>query len=176
MANTVNGGSHSSIESLNGSWVKLDGSFRNGYGAQHSPVISEDDAMEDLLAEAVEEQSKQGSSGEKSPSGSPREQCPSGLLRTGDPILPQEQNTDWIWEWSSRIEVQPQKEWKMQHPTKKSKPRGSALSIRGTKVMRSSELMNMNFYVVVPAVVLSHLIAFGIGVYVGRRMVQVDAL
>lgn len=99
MANTVNGGSHSSIESLNGesrrltkpvlecnlplrqnnirniwrvfviysfctlsgSWVKLDGSFRNGNGAQHSPVISEDDAMEDLLAEAVEEQSKQGS-------------------------------------------------------------------------------------------------------------------
>lgn len=46
---------------LTGSWVKLDGSFRNGNGAQHSPVISEDDAMEDLLAEAVEEQSKQGS-------------------------------------------------------------------------------------------------------------------
>lgn len=99
MANTVNGGSHSSSESLNGefakarsrmqlplrennirntngdclvviynslhpltgSWVKLDGSFRNGNGAQHSPVISEDGAMEDLLAEAVEEQSKQGS-------------------------------------------------------------------------------------------------------------------
>lgn len=101
MANTVNGGSHSSTESLNGefykhaksrvrecilplrqnnigniiwlafdteglftltgSWVKLDGSFRNGNGAQHSPVISEDGAMEDLLAEAVEEQSKQGS-------------------------------------------------------------------------------------------------------------------
>lgn len=46
---------------LTGSWVKLDGSFRNGNGAQHSPVISEDGAMEDLLAEAVEEQSKQGS-------------------------------------------------------------------------------------------------------------------
>ena len=28
------------------------------------------------------------------------------------------------------------REWKMQHPTKKTKPRGSALSIRGTKVMR----------------------------------------
>ena len=41
--------------------MKLDGSFRNGNGAQHSPVISEDGAMEDLLAEAVEEQSKQGS-------------------------------------------------------------------------------------------------------------------
>ncbi|XP_020628130.1 BCL2/adenovirus E1B 19 kDa protein-interacting protein 3-like isoform X1 [Orbicella faveolata] len=174
MANNVNGGSHSSIESLNGSWVKLDGSFRNGNGAQHSPVISEDGAMEDLLAEAVEEQSKQGSSGEKSPSSSP---SPPGLLRTGDPILPQERNTDWIWEWSSRIESQPPKDWKMQHPTKKSKPRGSTLSIRRTKVMRSSsELMNINFYVVVPAVVLSHLIAFGIGVYVGRRMVQVDAL
>ncbi|XP_022782907.1 BCL2/adenovirus E1B 19 kDa protein-interacting protein 3-like [Stylophora pistillata] len=177
MANTVNGGSQSSTESLNGSWVKLDGSFRNGNGAQHSPVISEDGTMEDLLAEAVQEQlSKQGSSGEKSPSGSPREQCPPGNLRTGDPILPQEQNTDWIWEWSSRIEVQPQKEWKMQHPRRKSKPRGAKLSIRGTKVMRSAELMNINFYVVVPAVLLSHLIAFGIGVYVGRRMVQVDAL
>lgn len=178
MANTINGGSHSSIESLNGSWVKLDGSSRNGSGAQHSPVISEDGAMEDLLAEAVEEQSKQSSSGEKSLSGSPSPPSPPGLLRTGDAILPQEQNTDWIWEWSSRIEVQPQKDsWKMQHPTKKSKPRGSTLSIRRTKVMRSSsELMNINFYVVVPAVVLSHLIAFGIGVYVGRRMVQVDAI
>ena len=26
-----------------------------------------------------------------------------------DPVLPQERNTDWIWEWSSRVEVQPQK-------------------------------------------------------------------
>ncbi|CAH3181434.1 unnamed protein product [Porites lobata] len=178
MSNTVNGGSHSSTESLNGewSWVKLDGSFRNGNGAQHSPVISEDGAVEDLLAEAVEEQSKQGSSGEKSPFGSPRgEECAQGLLRTADQVLPQEQNTDWIWEWSSRIEVQPQKEWKMQHPRKKSKPRGTPLSIRGTKVMKSStELMNINFYIVVPALVVSHLIAFGIGVYVGRRVVQVD--
>lgn len=82
MANTVNGGSHSSIESLNGSWVKLDGSFRNGNGARHSPVISEDGAMEDLLAEAVEEQSKQGSSSEKSPSGSRSSPSPPGLLRT----------------------------------------------------------------------------------------------
>lgn len=53
--------SFNSLYTLSGSWVKLDGSFRNGNGAQHSPVISEDDAMEDLLAEAVEEQSKQGS-------------------------------------------------------------------------------------------------------------------
>lgn len=53
--------SFNSFYTLSGSWVKLDGSFRNGNGAQHSPVISEDDAMEDLLAEAVEEQSKQGS-------------------------------------------------------------------------------------------------------------------
>ena len=30
----------------------------------------------------------------------------------------------------------------------------------------SSELMNINFYVVVPAVVLSHLIAFGIGLVI----------
>lgn len=41
--------------SLVGSWVKLDSAFRNGNGVQHSPVISEDGAMEDLLAEAVEE-------------------------------------------------------------------------------------------------------------------------
>lgn len=176
MANTVNGGSHSSVESLNGSWVKLDGAFRNGNGVQHSPVISEDGAMEDLLAEAVEEH-RNGSSGEKSPSGSPRgEECPQGLLRTAERVLPQEPSTDWIWEWSSRIEVQPQKQWKLQHPVKKSKARGTALSIRGTKVMKSAELMNVNFYVVVPALVLSHLIAFGIGVYVGRRMVQVDVL
>jgi len=35
--------------------VKLDGSCRNGNGVQHSPVISEDGGMEDLLLEAVEE-------------------------------------------------------------------------------------------------------------------------
>lgn len=41
--------------SFSGSWVKLDGSCRNGNGVQHSPVISEDGGMEDLLLEAVEE-------------------------------------------------------------------------------------------------------------------------
>ncbi|XP_068745834.1 BCL2/adenovirus E1B 19 kDa protein-interacting protein 3-like [Montipora capricornis] len=173
MASTVNGGSHSSSESLNGSWVKLDGSYRNGSGVQNSPVISEDGGMEDLLLEAVEEH-KNASSDEKSPLGSPNQ----GLLGTAESVLPQEQNTDWIWEWSSRIEAQPQKEWKMKHPVaKKPKPRGTPLSIRGTKVMkRSGDLMNINFYIVVPAIVVSHLIAFGVGVYVGRRMVQVDVL
>lgn len=173
MANTANGGSHSSTESLNGSWVKLDGSCRNGNGVQHSPVISEDGGMEDLLLEAVEEH-KNGFSNEKSPSGSP----PQGLLSTAERVLPQEPNTDWIWEWSSRIEVQPQKDWKMKHPSmNKPKPRGTPLSIRGSKVMkRSRDLMNINFYIVVPAIVVSHVIAFGIGVYVGRRMIQVDSL
>ena len=31
------------------------------------------------------------------------------IIFQADQVLPQEQNTDWIWEWSSRIEVQPQK-------------------------------------------------------------------
>ena len=31
------------------------------------------------------------------------------LSLQADKVLPQERNTDWIWEWSSRVEVQPQK-------------------------------------------------------------------
>lgn len=41
--------------------MKLEGSFRNGNNLAHSPVGSEDGAMEDLIAEAVADHSKQGS-------------------------------------------------------------------------------------------------------------------
>lgn len=91
MANTVNGNSETSSESLNGktsikfanvnsllrnvlatsiscffplylgSWVNLDGSLRNGNSVHHSPTGSQSGAMEDLLAEAVEDHYRQNS-------------------------------------------------------------------------------------------------------------------
>ncbi|EDO34263.1 predicted protein [Nematostella vectensis] len=141
MAHNGGNNSDSSNESLNGSWVNLDGSPPNGNSVHHSPTGSQAGVMEDLLAEAVEDHYRQNSNGEKSPSPrNPSQEVPAS-------ILPQEPKTDWIWEWSSGIE---------RHPP--------------------NDLLNVNIYVVLPTILLSHLVAFGIGVYVGRKITETHAV
>ncbi|XP_032229812.2 BCL2/adenovirus E1B 19 kDa protein-interacting protein 3 [Nematostella vectensis] len=170
MAHNGGNNSDSSNESLNGSWVNLDGSPPNGNSVHYSPTGSQAGVMEDLLAEAVEDHYRQNSNGEKSPSPrNPSQEVPAS-------ILPQEPKTDWIWEWSSGIERHPPKEWRLRHPSKSKKmPPRTPLSLRRTKVMKS-DLLNVNIYVVLPTILLSHLVAFGIGVYVGRKITETHAV
>ncbi|PRD37323.1 UNVERIFIED_CONTAM: BCL2/adenovirus E1B interacting protein 3 [Trichonephila clavipes] len=49
-------------------------------------------------------------------------QCESGQRRHG--------STDWIWEWSSKPDQRPPKEWKLQHPR-------STLSLRNSRAAKS---------------------------------------
>ncbi|KAK3710759.1 hypothetical protein QZH41_000713 [Actinostola sp. cb2023] len=77
----------------------------------------------------------------------PSSQSPTQELAQGSvPVLPQQPKTDWIWEWSSGVERQP-----------------------------PNDLLNVNFYIVVPTIVITHLVAFGIGMYVGKKMAVIQS-
>ncbi|XP_043109755.1 BCL2/adenovirus E1B 19 kDa protein-interacting protein 3 isoform X2 [Puntigrus tetrazona] len=75
-------------------------------------------------------------------------------------------NADWIWDWSSRPENLPPKEFLLRHPK-----RSSTLSMRNTSVMKKGGIFSAEFLkVFLPSLVLSHILAVGLGVYIGRRI------
>lgn len=78
-------------------------------------------------------------------------------------------NADWIWDWSSRPENNPPKEFLLKHPP----PRRSAssLSIRNTRVMKSGGVLSPDFLkLFLPSLVVSHILAIGLGIYIGKRL------
>ncbi|XP_010131158.1 PREDICTED: BCL2/adenovirus E1B 19 kDa protein-interacting protein 3, partial [Buceros rhinoceros silvestris] len=75
-------------------------------------------------------------------------------------------NADWIWDWSSRPENIPPKEFLFKHPR-----RTATLSMRNTSVMKKGGIFSAEFLkVFLPSLLLSHLLAIGLGVYIGRRL------
>lgn len=87
-----------------------------------------------------------------------------------------ENTTDWVWDWSSRPDQQPPKEWKFVHPSGASggiqrKPYG--YSIRFAKVGGTSVFSRQVLYTVVITNLLSLLLGTGIGFWLSRRSIQV---
>uniref|UniRef100_A0A8I3PZF6 BCL2 interacting protein 3 n=2 Tax=Canis lupus familiaris TaxID=9615 RepID=A0A8I3PZF6_CANLF len=75
-------------------------------------------------------------------------------------------NSDWIWDWSSRPENIPPKELLFKHPK-----RTATLSMRNTSVMKKGGIFSAEFLkVFLPSLLLSHLLAIGLGIYIGRRL------
>lgn len=77
-------------------------------------------------------------------------------------------NSDWIWDWSSRPEnIPPAKELLLlRHPK-----RAPTLSMRNTSVMKKGGIFSAEFLkVFLPSLLLSHLLAIGLGIYIGRRL------
>ncbi|XP_042636336.1 BCL2/adenovirus E1B 19 kDa protein-interacting protein 3 [Orycteropus afer afer] len=75
-------------------------------------------------------------------------------------------NSDWIWDWSSRPENIPPKEFLFKHPK-----RTATLSMQNTSVMKKGGIFSAEFLkVFLPSLLLSHLLAIGLGIYIGRRL------
>lgn len=72
-------------------------------------------------------------------------------------------STDWIWEWSSKPDQRPPKEWKLQHP----KP---ILSLRNSKAVKSGLFSTEMLTILIVSNLISVLIGTGIGLYVSKRV------
>ncbi|KAG8202145.1 hypothetical protein JTE90_010504 [Oedothorax gibbosus] len=162
------------------SWVDLNATGEISRGSEGSqkrstPIASliSSGKLEKLLWEAQREscQSSLIGSGISSQRGSPKsphspvteeaavdETFPSqvlaGLRRHG--------STDWIWEWSSKPEQRPPKEWKLKHPR-------PILSLRNSKVAKSGLFSPDIITILIVSNLLSVLIGCGIGFYMTKR-------
>ncbi|KAG9267448.1 BCL2/adenovirus E1B 19 kDa protein-interacting protein 3 [Astyanax mexicanus] len=181
-------------ENLQGSWVELH--FNNGAGGAPKAAV-EDQAtgaapsggdMEKMLLDAQHESGRSSSRGSLPCDSPPRSQTPLHLCRGSDVHSSGEKNSsqsdedyqerrrevdilmkknaDWIWDWSSRLENIPPKEFLLKQPK-----RSSTLSIRNTSVMKKGGIFSAEFLkVFLPSLVISHILAVGLGVYIGRRI------
>nr|XP_019808504.1 PREDICTED: BCL2/adenovirus E1B 19 kDa protein-interacting protein 3 isoform X1 [Bos indicus] len=176
---------------LHGSWVELHfGSNGNGSSVPDSVSIYNGD-MEKILLDAQHESGRSSSKSSHCDS-PPRSQTPQDTNRASETdthslgeknssqseedymerrkevesIL--KKNSDWIWDWSSRPEnVPPAKEFLLfKHPK-----RTPTLSMRNTSVMKKGGIFSAEFLkVFLPSLLLSHLLAIGLGIYIGRRL------
>lgn len=74
-----------------------------------------------------------------------------------------DRNTDWIWDWSSRPDQMPPKDWKFKHPKRKT------YSIRTAKVGKVSLFSKEVIYTLFLTNMLSLILGTGIGVWLSRR-------
>lgn len=185
-------------EPLQGSWVELHftNNGNNGVttvgGQEPGPasISIHNGDMEKILLDAQHESGRSSSRESSHCDSPPRSQTPQSIQRLSDTdthgskeksssqseedyierrkelenLL--KKNSDWIWDWSSRPENIPPKEFVFKHPK-----RSTVLSMRNTSVMKKGGIFSAEFLkVFLPSLLLSHLLAIGLGVYIGRRL------
>ncbi|XP_055075821.1 BCL2/adenovirus E1B 19 kDa protein-interacting protein 3 [Misgurnus anguillicaudatus] len=179
-------------ENLQGSWVELhfnggSSTPKGGADEQSASTAPSGGDLEKMLLDAQHESGRSSSRGSLPCDSPPRSQTPLHLRRgsevhsSGEKNSSQSEedylerrrevetlmkkNADWIWDWSSRPENLPPKEFLLRHPK-----RSSTLSMRNTSVMKKGGIFSAEFLkVFLPSLVLSHILAVGLGVYIGRR-------
>ncbi|KAL6101988.1 bnip3 [Pungitius sinensis] len=183
----------SSDESLQGSWIELHFSGNGSqsaslpHGSQEQiPTGVQEVDVEQLLLDAQHESgrnSSKGSSKGSSQCNSPlRAQTPLLVWRGSEANSSQsdedfqerrrdvenmmKKNADWIWDWSSRPENNPPKEFLLKNPK-----RSTSLSIRNTSVMKKGGVLSADFLkLFLPSLIISHILAVGLGIYIGKRL------
>ncbi|EAW49143.1 BNIP3 isoform 1 [Pan troglodytes] len=188
-AMSQNGAPGMQEESLQGSWVELHFSNNGNGGSVPASVSIYNGDMEKILLDAQHESGRSSSKSSHCDS-PPRSQTPQDTNRASETdthsigeknssqseeddierrkevesIL--KKNSDWIWDWSSRPENIPPKEFLFKHPK-----RTATLSMRNTSVMKKGGIFSAEFLkVFLPSLLLSHLLAIGLGIYIGRRL------
>ncbi|XP_071828484.1 BCL2/adenovirus E1B 19 kDa protein-interacting protein 3-like isoform X2 [Apostichopus japonicus] len=168
---------------LNESWVELNLSSQGGSGVVTPNSVNNAGGkplpihcttnMEKLLMEAQRDQSRSTSRG-SSRDGSPKSphspvlssDIPGSTLSSHSGASDSEQglrNTEWIWDWSSRPEHAPPKEFRFKHPE------NARLSLRKSKAMKSNIFSADVLRMVVPSLILTNLITLGLGIVIGLR-------
>ncbi|KAK7901592.1 hypothetical protein WMY93_018361 [Mugilogobius chulae] len=177
----------SSDESLQGSWVELHfsgSSQSSSHQESHEqiPTSSQEVDLERLLLDAQHESGRSSSRGSSQCNSPLRAQTPLLVWRGSEGNSTQsdedfqerrrevenllKKNADWIWDWSSRPENNPPKEFLLKHPK-----RTTSLSIRNTSVMKKGGILSADFLkLFLPSLIISHILAIGLGIYIGKRL------
>ncbi|XP_026199175.1 BCL2 interacting protein 3 like a isoform X2 [Anabas testudineus] len=153
-------------------------------GLEHVPSSSSihNGDMEKILLDAQHESSPSNSSCDRPPSpdqdegqitfdvdmssprGSQSDEESAEKDREEDILMNKE--VDWVADWSSRPENIPPKEFHFRHPR-----RSVSLSVRKSGVMKKGGIFSAEFLkVFIPSLLISHILALGLGVYIGKRI------
>ncbi|XP_036450325.1 BCL2 interacting protein 3 like b [Colossoma macropomum] len=148
-------------------------------GLEHVPSSSSihNGDMEKILLDAQHESSRSNSSCDSPPRPhSPQDEGQISFdvdrgetqevlekMRDDDILM---KDSDWVADWSSRPENIPPKEFHFRHPR-----RSVTLSMRKTGAMKKGGIFSAEFLrVFIPSLLLSHILALGLGVYIGKRL------
>lgn len=80
-----------------------------------------------------------------------------------------QKDNDWVWEWSSRPDQLPPKDWKFEHPKQGVRRLQQGYSMRLTRVGKNSLFSREVLYSLVLTNVLSLLLGAGIGAWLHKR-------
>ncbi|XP_015371710.1 PREDICTED: BCL2/adenovirus E1B 19 kDa protein-interacting protein 3 [Diuraphis noxia] len=85
------------------------------------------------------------------------------LILQGGELYNLDKSTDWIWDWSSRPDQAPPKNWKFIHPKKKT------YSMRNAKVGKDGLFSKEVLYTLFLTNILSILLGAGVGAWLCKR-------